>query len=172
MAPEIVELADKYVFNKRGYTYMVDYWALGVMTYLLFAGKMPFKLGSTATSHGDDCKILRAPFTFPLDMSSALRNLIQSLLMPNESDRLGYGLSGFNNIKNHEFFNNLDWDLLAQKRVRPPIIPGILGRTVFDVFGLIPSEKEKIVDIVKELLPEMYSEEPWPKEKQHYFDHW
>ena len=31
----------------------------------------------------------------------------------------------FEEIKNHSFFNNLDWDQVLKKKLTPPIIPEI-----------------------------------------------
>lgn len=51
--------------------------------------------------------------------------LIQALLDKTPENRLGHGVDGIKNIKNHEFFNSIDWDLLLQKKLEPLFRPKV-----------------------------------------------
>jgi len=39
------------------------------------------------------------------------------------------GFNGSNEIRNHPFFNNIDWDLIAAKEVKPPFKPRVMGES-------------------------------------------
>lgn len=58
---------------------------------------------------------------FPKTMNQASRNFIAALLERVPEKRLGSG--GFDEIKNHEFFQGLDWDLVEKRRMESPIKP-------------------------------------------------
>lgn len=58
MAPEVV--------SRRGYTWCVDWWSLGVTTYELFFNRRPFE-GRTTEKMTNS--IINDPLTFPDDLS-------------------------------------------------------------------------------------------------------
>lgn len=41
----------------------------------------------------------------------------------NINPELRLGVNNFNEIKNHEFFESINWDELSQKKITPPIVP-------------------------------------------------
>lgn len=43
--------------------------------------------------------------------------------MRNPKRRLGYGKSGVENVKNHEFFKGIDWNKVREKSLRVPFKP-------------------------------------------------
>ena len=58
-------------------------------------------------------------------MSSDSENLIRKLLVKEPEKRLGKGPLGVQEIMSHAFFNNLKWDDIYNKRVKPPFIPKV-----------------------------------------------
>ena len=54
-----------------------------------------------------------------------LQDLISNLLMINPSKRLGYRVGGFKELKNHEWFSSLNWDLMQKFALDPPFIPQV-----------------------------------------------
>ncbi len=60
---------------------------------------------------------------FPDYVSAEAQDLITKLLDVNTQTRLGSGENGVNDIKSHPFFSDIQWDLLEQKHVEPPIHP-------------------------------------------------
>ena len=140
MAPEVL-------FNKD-HNYCVDYFSLGVCLYELLMGKRPY--------HGHNKKDLRKDIvsrqarikednipdgfvkseTF-LDCA----NFINSLLERKKEKRLGF--NGFDEIKNHPWLIDFNWDDLINKRINPVFIPP-LGDNNYD--KKYCNEPEKIGD--------------------------
>jgi serine/threonine protein kinase len=53
-------------------------------------------------------------------MTTEAKNLIVTLLNRNPSNRLGSGETGADEIKNHPFFDQLDWDQVKQRKLAVP----------------------------------------------------
>jgi cGMP-dependent protein kinase 1 len=107
MAPEIME--------KRGYSFSVDIWSLGVLIYELICGKLPY---GQFTS--DPIEIMEAiqtkPLVFPAYLSSnpsnlLVRDLISQMLCKTPERRIG--AENFAKIKAHEWFDKYDWVRIA-----------------------------------------------------------
>ncbi|GMF35981.1 unnamed protein product [Phytophthora fragariaefolia] len=62
-------------------------------------------------------------------------SILKQLLERNVDKRLGSGKStmfqvkGVQAIKKHAFFKGIDWHLLEQKQVQPPIVPNVVNNT-------------------------------------------
>lgn len=50
-------------------------------------------------------------------------DLIRKLLNTNERYRLGSGKNGVRNIKNHPFFDGVDWHKMEERLIPPPFVP-------------------------------------------------
>jgi len=77
--------------------------------------------------------------SYPEYLSPECVSFIGQLLNVNDKDRLGYGPDGFEDIKNHDFFRGIDWDLLEQKQLKPPYIPpaSLTSKDIFVDFQTI-----------------------------------
>ncbi len=49
--------------------------------------------------------------------------------MPNPKRRLGYGVDGAKKIKEHKYFEDIDWDDAWNQKLTPPFIPQLNGET-------------------------------------------
>ncbi|TPX32251.1 hypothetical protein SmJEL517_g04588 [Synchytrium microbalum] len=112
MAPEIL-MGDPY-------TRAVDWWSYGVLLYVMWARKYPYK--------GDDEReildaIMDRPISWPQDRDPELVSLITRLLQANPAKRLGAGRSDADEIKRHPWFNGVDWDALSALKAEPPFKP-------------------------------------------------
>ena len=56
-------------------------------------------------------------------MSEDAKDLIQKLLHPSATERLGWGKSGTKEIMDHPFFKRVDWKMVNTWRADPPYIP-------------------------------------------------
>ncbi|CAJ0932601.1 unnamed protein product [Ranitomeya imitator] len=110
MAPEIVRGGDS------GHNKAVDWWSLGVLMYELLTGASPFTVDGEKNSQAEISKD---------EMSELVKDLIRGLLMKDPNKRLGCGPGGCDEIRKHPFFQNLDWEDLAAKKVPAPFKPVI-----------------------------------------------
>ncbi|GFP98761.1 serine/threonine-protein kinase ucnl, partial [Phtheirospermum japonicum] len=109
VAPEVIR-AD-------GHEFAVDWWALGVLCYEMLYGATPFKGRNRKETFR---KILLAEPVF-IGKHTALTDLIRRLLEKDPTRRLGYR-GGASEVKEHEFFRGLRWDLLTEV-LRAPFLP-------------------------------------------------
>ncbi|CAI9776660.1 unnamed protein product [Fraxinus pennsylvanica] len=109
VAPEII--------RGDGHEFAVDWWALGVLCYEMLYGTTPFK-GKNRKETFQKILLSRPEF---FGKPNPLTDLIRKLLEKDPTRRLGYR-RGACEIKEHEFFHGLRWDLLKEV-VRPPFLP-------------------------------------------------
>lgn len=135
MAPEI--------HNKLKYTYMVDWWAFGIMLYELLHGRPPFK--GKDWNHTKDL-ILKCSLEFSKFIAIDTEDLIKQLLNFNAKNRLGF-VGGASEVKDHPFFNNVQFQLLRNQI--PPIIPKL--RAYCSSSDIVFTDQSIIID--ETLLP-------------------
>lgn len=112
-------LAPELLLNK-GYTRVVDFWTLGVLLYEILTSLPPFYDEDVPVMYK---KILEDPLIFPSDMDSITKDLITKLLNRDPAKRLGY--HGVSEIKEHQFFKDIDWVKLNNKGYIPPYKPQV-----------------------------------------------
>jgi len=115
MAPEVL--------SKKGYFSAVDWWSLGVMMYELLYGKRPFR---AKTNQELTHAIIHDQVQYPAhsSISPECINVMKAFIERNVSKRLGaLEAGGFEKIKQHPYFSNVDWVKLENKELTPPFIP-------------------------------------------------
>ena len=120
MAPEVL-------FNKD-HNFSVDYFSLGVCLYELLMGKRPYhghgkkELRKDIVSRQAKIKEENLPDDFvKSDKFYDCANFINELLERKKEKRLGY--NGFDEIKNHPWLIDFNWEELKNKRMQPFFIP-------------------------------------------------
>ena len=113
IAPEIIE--------NKGYNNSVDWWSLGCLMYEMLNGKPLFNFSSGKI----DTNEFKKEIVLPNNFSEEAKDLITKLLNLDPKKRLGSGSNGFNNLKNHKYFEDINWDDLENKKIKPPFIPVI-----------------------------------------------
>lgn len=94
------------------YGQSVDLWAFGILLYEILCGRTPFYSKNRDEVYN---RIEKAPLKFPRHLSSEVISLITGLLDRNPHTRLGLGAEGIGAIKNHPFFEKMDWDGLLNR---------------------------------------------------------
>ena len=95
-----------------GHNKMIDFWCLGVLIHELFTTKTPFTEMEIQSKSFKD--IVKAAETsnryFDPTIPSVASDLIRKLLKADKDERIGS--KNIDDIKNHEFFNGMDWKAL------------------------------------------------------------
>jgi len=115
MAPEVL--------SKKGYFSAVDWWSLGVMMYELLYGKRPFR---AKTNQELTHAIIHEQVQYPAhsSISPECINVMKAFIERNVQKRLGaLEAGGFEKIKTHPYFSDVDWVKLENKELTPPFIP-------------------------------------------------
>lgn len=129
LAPELLRLfneGDK--GNTRGYSKSVDWWALGITMVELLTGKNPLK-NATPEEFFDR---MYTPTVY-IRMFNELRRdnqlspatiaVLSGFLTIDANKRLGEGHDGPAKIRKQPYFEHINWKLLGQLQVVPPLVP-------------------------------------------------
>ena len=119
LAPEVI--------NEEGHDKNVDWWSLGIILYEMLFGIPPFYLKDLNKLY-DLIKSGEPNFPKQYPISKEAKDLIKKLLVKDVKKRFGYN-KGLEEIKNHPFFNGVDFDAILNKKVKAPYIPQISGNT-------------------------------------------
>ncbi|XP_026735413.1 atypical protein kinase C isoform X4 [Trichoplusia ni] len=125
IAPEILR-GEEYGFS-------VDWWALGVLTYEMLAGRSPFDIAQAADNPDQNTEdylfqvILEKTIRIPRSLSVKAASVLKGFLNKSPGERLGCGENGFLDIVSHPFFKSIEWEMLEQKQVVPPFKPRLEG---------------------------------------------
>jgi protein-serine/threonine kinase len=124
-------LAPEVLLDESGYTKMVDFWSLGVLVFEMCCGWSPFYAEDTQQMYKN---IAFGKVRFPRDtLSQEGRNFVKGLLNRNPKHRLG-ATDDAEELKRHPFFDDVDWNLLAQKVIAPPFKPKLKSETDVSYF--------------------------------------
>lgn len=109
------------MISDKPYGFEIDWWTLGIFTYEFLFSETPFYDKNLKKLYNN---ILTKEPKFPKETPSSVKNFIRRLLNKDPSKR-----PGFEEIKNDPFFDNINWDDVYNKRLKPPYIPrSVTGR--------------------------------------------
>ena len=104
----------------KGYDRMCDFWSFGIIMFEMICGFKPFDINNNKELI-IDYDNLNIHFIDDINYSS--KDLIMKLLVVNPKERLGF--NSVDDIKNHQFFKNVDFNKVLSKKEIPPFIPKI-----------------------------------------------
>uniref|UniRef100_A0A8C8DVN3 non-specific serine/threonine protein kinase n=1 Tax=Oryzias sinensis TaxID=183150 RepID=A0A8C8DVN3_9TELE len=117
---------DLKVLEDNDYGRAVDWWGLGVVTYEMMCGRLPF--------YNQDHEklfelILMEEIKFPRTLSADAKSLLSGLLIKDPNKRLGGGPDDAKEIMRHSFFGTIDWQDVYDKKLVPPFQPQVSSET-------------------------------------------
>ena len=137
MAPEVM--------NYQTHSFTADYYAIGIICYELMMGVRPYT--------GENKNIIKEKILakqvmiksheIPKGWSQDAADFVNNLIKRKPSTRLGY--KGIYQIKEHSWFNDINWKDLYNMKLEAPFIP--LDGDNYDVNFC---NKEDIIDIAEE----------------------
>ncbi|CAG9333323.1 PKG_5 [Blepharisma stoltei] len=111
MAPEVI--------LGKGYGLSADYWCLGVMIYEFVVGSMPFG-DEEEEPYAVYEQVLKAKLIYPhhTRINAKCKEVLEKLLEKNPVMR-----GTIETIKAMKWFEDIDWDAMLGKQIKPPYIP-------------------------------------------------
>eukprot|EP00930_Biecheleria_cincta_P028525 TRINITY_DN19912_c0_g1_i2.p1 TRINITY_DN19912_c0_g1~~TRINITY_DN19912_c0_g1_i2.p1 ORF type:complete len:1012 (-),score=210.91 TRINITY_DN19912_c0_g1_i2:25-2826(-) len=116
--------------KQSGHNRAVDWWACGVLLFLMCSGRSPFDAPDVTQIYKNIIKgfsKVKFPETFPSDII----DVVKSLCRKQPEERITMQKGGVENLKQMPYFTNLDWDDLEEGKIAPPYKPDIPSDDVF-----------------------------------------
>lgn len=109
----------------HGYNHSVDWWGLGVLTYVLLTGRQPFSSPKTDDPMVVMRRIVDDNFVikFPPYLSPTAKDFVLRLLERKPTKRLGMLQGKARDVKQHRWFESFDWEALAARKIAAPRKP-------------------------------------------------
>ncbi|KAG0345091.1 hypothetical protein BG004_003973 [Podila humilis] len=114
LAPEILKAAE--------YSYAVDWWSLGTLLYEMLCGITPFWAENHAQMYQ---RVLEDELEFPMDIDPDAASFISGLLEREPEYRLGNQGAAY--VKEHPYFDTIDWDLAMRRGLPCPYVPELFS---------------------------------------------
>ncbi|CAG9319201.1 unnamed protein product [Blepharisma stoltei] len=108
---EISEFLAPEVIFKEKFGFSADVWSLGAFIYKMLVGSRIYSKNQLLE------KVDLEQLKFPSNISYEAKNLVEALLIKNPSQRLSE-----QEIKNHPWFANIDWERLESKEIESPTL--------------------------------------------------
>ncbi|KAL0586577.1 hypothetical protein ABG067_003751 [Albugo candida] len=106
------------ILDRMGHGTAVDWWNLGMVLYEMLTGLPPWYTNDRKKLFE---RLRSARLQFPPYVSRQAESIIRQLLNRNPKERLG--ANGCSEVKNHPFFEDIDWEKLLRKEIQPPFRP-------------------------------------------------
>jgi len=117
LAPEVIQ--------KKAYDKTVDWWCLGSVLYEMLFGLPPFYSKNQKEMYD---RILHQPLSISSMASPHSKDILKKLLHKDRHQRLG-AKRDFDEIKEHPFFESINWEKLVKREVKPSFIPKVKSET-------------------------------------------
>ena len=114
LAPEIIK--------QNGYNKDVDWWAFGVLMFEFYEMELPF-CGVNSREIMNSV-LVDDPVFKSNKTPECARDLVLKLLEKNPKKRLGSGEKDVEDVKKHEYFKDISWELVEGGKVKSDFQPG------------------------------------------------
>ena len=105
------------MLSKEGTTKASDIYGIGAILFELISGAPPFFSQDENLMYKN---ISENKLLFPEFFSEELKDLLKKMLNKNPKERIGIE-NDKSDLKNHEFFSDINWDDIMKKKVKPPV---------------------------------------------------
>ncbi len=122
-------------FIDRKCEYSADYWGLGLLSYKMVTGNLPF-------SDPESIENEEFPSLDKFLISIECKEFISNLLEKDKYKRLG-SRKNPNKARDHSFFKKLDWEKLEKGELEAPFIPTVVISSIY-FYDLMNFNKLKI----------------------------
>lgn len=112
------------VIQNKGYGFSADWWSFGILLFELNCGHSPFAVGRPNQMQLLE-RICIGKFKMPSSFSKDLRTLIENILQVDLTRRYGNLKDGVDDIKQHPWFNDINWSQIYQQNVKAPFEPKV-----------------------------------------------
>ena len=109
LAPEVLQ--------KKGHGKAVDWYLLGVLLYEMLTGVTPYY---DKNKNNLFYNIQQGKLLIPDFVSENAKSLLKGLLKRDPKKRLGGGSRDAEEIKEHKFFEDVNWKNVYEKKIKPP----------------------------------------------------
>ncbi|KAF9214230.1 camp-dependent protein kinase catalytic subunit [Podila verticillata] len=132
LAPEVIK--------SKGYGKAADWWSFGIFMFEMLAGYPPF--------YDDDLfkmcqKIVDGEMRYPKYFDSLAKDLLKRLLVSDLTKRYGNLRDGCHDIRNHAWFEGVDWSMVLRREIAAPFVPDVKWDGDASCFGFYPEEDEE-----------------------------
>lgn len=140
--------------GKSNYEYSVDYFALGCTFFFMLFRSLLFKhnLNKRKRDHNfpnerEYGKVVDEVNKYAKQnrVSNNAKDLMKGLLALNPENRLGYKKEGLKNLKEHDFFEGIDWNNI--QKMNSPLDLGLNGENDYKFFEGISHNDLALQDI-------------------------
>jgi len=111
--------------KREPYRTLPDWWALGILMYVLHSDRQPFfapsGLDGEAKAAAIDQATCEQDIEFKHEEPAELQQVIRALCERDTSRRL----HGVEQLMAHEYFQGFDWERLEQGRMEAPVLPSL-----------------------------------------------
>ena len=105
------------MLSREGSTKASDIYGIGAILFELISGAPPFYNQDENLMYKN---ISENKLMFPEFFSEELKDLLKKMLDKNPKNRIGIE-NDKSDLKNHEFFRDINWDDIMQKKIKPPV---------------------------------------------------
>jgi len=138
-------IAPEVLLNK-GHGKPVDWWTLGILIYEMIVGYPPFV---DEDPMGIYQKILSGKIIFPKLFDKHGKALVKRLLTPDLGKRYGNLKNGVDDIKQHKWFKDINWQNLLAKQIPAPFRPVVHGDADTSNFDEYPESEEQAAAVAQ-----------------------
>jgi G protein-coupled receptor kinase len=116
------------VIDNERYTFSPDWFSFGCLLYEMIEGQAPFRARKEKVKREEvDRRVKSDQEKYSVKFSEDAKSLCQQLLAKSPVQRLGgkAGRYGAAIVKQHSFFQSLNWTRLEAGMVEPPFVPDV-----------------------------------------------